>query len=190
MLQREDLPAIAQRTLRQQPDLREAVDDNAFGLQPVRLPRMIRSPVSPSSRSEEYSEALMLIRIEHAFRRDQFENLDRSRRNDPIHASAPLSRSSFSVSARTDIHADFAGACAPGNKKLQSDGGLSRSRDCPPTDAGDCGPIRRPNMSSRPATRVEARGKNFDMASICLGLHEFGLFRSERDNWLPRMTLV
>ena len=33
MLQREDLPPIAQRALRQQPDLGQAVDDHALGLQ-------------------------------------------------------------------------------------------------------------------------------------------------------------
>ena len=52
MLERENLAPVAQRALRQQPDFREAVDDDALRLEPL---DRIEDPltVSPSSRSEE-----------------------------------------------------------------------------------------------------------------------------------------
>ncbi len=55
MLQREDLAPVAQRTLRQQTDLRQAVEHDAFRVHPFELARRIDRVVSPSSRSDEYS---------------------------------------------------------------------------------------------------------------------------------------
>ena len=52
MLERQDLPAVAQRTLRQQPDLGQAVEDDAVGLERSTASK-ICFVVSPSSRSDE-----------------------------------------------------------------------------------------------------------------------------------------
>ena len=52
MLQRQDLAAVAQRSLRQQANFRKAVEHDAVGLTGSKASKM-RFVVSPSSRSEE-----------------------------------------------------------------------------------------------------------------------------------------
>ncbi len=75
LLQRKDLAAVAQRTLGQQPDLREAVDHHPMGLHPLEgfedklcgLPELQVGGVQ---------EALLLVGIKKAFRGNELKNLD------------------------------------------------------------------------------------------------------------------
>ncbi len=75
MLQREDLAAVAQRALRQQPDLRQAVDHDPLRLEPLdRFENALRG--FAQLEVGRIQQALVVVRIEHAFRRDQLEDLD------------------------------------------------------------------------------------------------------------------
>src|SRR3569833_4202908 len=76
MLQRKDLPPIAQRALRQQPKHRQTDEDDAKQLHS--LDRF----ENPGDRLAELEvrgieQALVMIRVEYAVRRHQLEDLDR-----------------------------------------------------------------------------------------------------------------
>ena len=75
MLQRENLAAVAQRTLRQQANLGQAVDHHALRLEPF---DRLEDALDGLAEFEigRIEQALMLIGIEHAFRRHQLEDLD------------------------------------------------------------------------------------------------------------------
>jgi len=75
MLERQNLPAVAKRALRQQANFGQAVDDDALGLEPL---DRCKDPLHRLAQLEVggVEEALMLIRIEHALRRHELENLD------------------------------------------------------------------------------------------------------------------
>ena len=75
MLQREDLPSIAQRTLGKQADLRQRIEDD-----PRRLDALDRLENQPGRLSEleirRIKEALLLVAIEQTFGRHHFKNVD------------------------------------------------------------------------------------------------------------------
>ena len=75
MLQRQNLPPVAQRALRQQTDFRQAVDDDALRLDPLDA---VEDALHGFAELEVggIQQALMLIGVEHALRRHQLENLD------------------------------------------------------------------------------------------------------------------
>ena len=87
VLERQDLPAIAQRALRQEADFRQAVDHHALGLEPL---DGLEDALDGLAELEigGIEQALVLIRIKHAFGRDQLEYLDGVRRSSS-HASGP-----------------------------------------------------------------------------------------------------
>ena len=97
VLQRQDLPAVAQRALRQQADLGQAVEHDAR-----RLDALDRLEDQPGGLAElevgGIEQALLLLVVEQALRRHQFEDLDARPSVQPCEA-AP-SRSSSSVSDR------------------------------------------------------------------------------------------
>ena len=75
MLDRQDLPPVAQRALRQQPDLGQAVEHHAA------RPRAFDRFENLLGGLAEFEigriqQALLLLGIEQAFRRQQFEHLD------------------------------------------------------------------------------------------------------------------
>ena len=75
MLEQQDLPAIAQRTLRQQPDFRQAVEHDAVGLHTLhRLEHSLGGLAQLQVRRIE--QRLLLLGIEQAFGRRQFEDLE------------------------------------------------------------------------------------------------------------------
>src|SRR3569623_2748603 len=124
MLQREDLPPIAQRALRQQPDLGQAVDDDA-----LRLHSLDRFE-NPGDRLAELEvrgieQALMMIRVEYAVRRHQLEDLDRRVDLPAVRARAVAE---FLLRfGKRDVDPGLAGPCA-GESELECDGGLARAR--------------------------------------------------------------
>ena len=124
MLQREDLPAIAQRALRQQADFRQAVDHDALRLQPLdRIEDALHGLAELEIGGIE--QALMLVGVEHALRRQQFEDLDcRSSIVQPCER-AP-SRNSCLGLGEADVDADFARFGAR-QQKLQGDRRLARA---------------------------------------------------------------
>ena len=73
MLEREDLTTIAQRALREQANLRQAVDDHAHGLEPL---DGLENSLNGFAELEvgRIEQALVVVRVEHAFRRNQFED--------------------------------------------------------------------------------------------------------------------
>ena len=124
VFQGEDLSPVAQRTLRQQPDFRKTVDDDALRL--VLFDRLEHA-LDGFAEFEvgRIEQTLMLIGIEHAFRPHQFADAD------PL-VDAPAVRSGslpeFLFGFRkADIEAGLADRRA-GKEKLQGDGGLSSAR--------------------------------------------------------------
>ena len=75
VLERQDLPAVAQRALRQQPDLGQAVDHDAARLGRARPPRRSAWWFRPA-RGRRNRAGSAAARIEQAFRRHQLEYLD------------------------------------------------------------------------------------------------------------------
>ena len=75
MLQRQDLPPVAQRALREQANFRQAVEHHAVGLVPLE-----RVEDAPRRLAEfevgRIEQALLLLVVEQAFGRDQLEDLD------------------------------------------------------------------------------------------------------------------
>ena len=75
MLDRQDLPPVAQRTLRQQPDLGKAVEHH-----PARFRALdrVENLLGGLAKLEvgRIEQALLLLGIEQAFRRQQFEYFD------------------------------------------------------------------------------------------------------------------
>jgi hypothetical protein len=75
VLQGQDLPAIAQRALRQQPDFGQAVDHHPFG-------RVCLDPLEDHSgglaelQIGRIEQGLLLLFVQQAFRRHQFEDVD------------------------------------------------------------------------------------------------------------------
>jgi len=77
VLQRQDLPAVAQRVLRQQADLRHRIDDDAGRPRPFDgAEDQLRGFAKLEIRRVE--KALLLVGIEQAFRRHDLEDLDRA----------------------------------------------------------------------------------------------------------------
>ncbi len=70
-----DLPAVAQRTLREQPDLGQAVEHDALRLGPLDLGDRHADGLAEFEIGR-MDEALLLVRVEAEFRRDEFEDLD------------------------------------------------------------------------------------------------------------------
>jgi hypothetical protein len=71
MLEREDLTTIAQRALREQTNFREAVDHHPHGLEPLDgIENSLHGFAELEVRRIE--QALVMIRVQHAFRRNQF----------------------------------------------------------------------------------------------------------------------
>src|SRR5205085_1253631 len=75
MLDRKNLPSITQRVLRQEADLREAVDDDPFGLRPLdrieyQLDRFTEFEIG------RVKQRLLLIPVEERLRGREFKDLD------------------------------------------------------------------------------------------------------------------
>ncbi len=124
VLQAENLPAVAQRALRQQPDFRQAVDHDALRL--VSLDRL-EDALHGFAELEvgRIEQALVLLGIEHALRRHQLADLDAI-------VDAPAMRGGafpqFLLGfGQADIEAGLAGSGA-GKQELQRNGGLSGAR--------------------------------------------------------------
>ena len=160
MLERQDLAAIAQRALRQQPDFRQAVDDDALRLQAF---DGIEDALDGFAKFEigRIEQALVLVGIEHAFRRHQFENLD-LRSDGPAVRTRAVAQFVLGF-GEADIDPGLAGRGA-GQQKLQRDRGLagpglpssrcSRLRARPPSSTSSSTGRRR----SKPAAdRVSSR---------------------------------
>ena len=133
VLYRQDLPPVAQRTLSQQPDLGQAVEDDAVG--PRRARRLRESawwsrPVPGPTNIAGFAAA----RVEQAFGRQQLEHLNTVFQRPAVEA-AP-SRSSRSVSDSV-IYRHFSPAFAPSSKNcsaivvLPVPGAPSRRNTCP-----------------------------------------------------------
>ena len=75
MLECQDLPTITQRTLRQQPDLREAIHDHPFRFQPL---NRFEKPLDRFTQFEirRVQQALALFRIERTLGRQQLDDVD------------------------------------------------------------------------------------------------------------------
>ena len=117
MLQRENLPPVTQRALRQQTDFREAVDDDPFRLYPLDA---VEDALHGLAELEirRIQQALMLIGIQHALRRYQLENLD-LRPNRPAVRPRAITQFVFGL-GEADIDTGFARFGA-GEEELQRD---------------------------------------------------------------------
>ena len=97
MFQRQDLAPVAERRLGEQPDLGKAVENDALGLDPLErfenaLGRFAELEVG------RIEQALLLVVVEQAFRRNQLEDVDAVQR--PAMRSRRRLRNSSSVSDR------------------------------------------------------------------------------------------
>ena len=75
MLDRQDLPAIAQRALREQADLRQAVDDHAGRLDPFDHLEDLPGGLA-QLQVGGVQQALLVVSVEQAFGWSQFEDMD------------------------------------------------------------------------------------------------------------------
>ena len=124
MLQRQNLPPVAQRALRQQTDFREAVDDDALRLYPLDA---VEDALYGLAELEigRIQQALVLVGIEHALRRHQLENLD-LRPDRPAMRPRAVAQLVLGF-GEADIDAGFVRLGA-GEQKLQRNRGLAGAR--------------------------------------------------------------
>ena len=123
VLQREDLTPVPQRALRQEPYLRQTIDDDALRSQPL---DRIEDALDGFAEFEVggIKQALMLVGIEHAFRRYQFEDLD-------LRADGPAMRPGAIAQlvlgfGEADVDPGFADLAAR-EQELQGNGCLARA---------------------------------------------------------------
>ena len=121
MLDRQNLPPIAQRTLRQQPDFGQAVEHD-----PAR-PRAFDGLKNLFGGFAEFEvgrieQALLLLGIQQAFRRQQFEHLDAVVQRPAMRGGA-VAQFALGFGQR-DVKAFFAGLRAF-EQELQRNGGLA-----------------------------------------------------------------
>ena len=124
MFEREDLPPVAQRALRQQPDFRQAVDHHALRPNPLDRFEHARDRFAELE-VRRIEQALVLLRIEHAVRRHQLEDFDR-RVDLPAVRAGAVAQFVLGLGQR-DIDPALAGLGA-GEQELQGDGGLAGAR--------------------------------------------------------------
>ena len=117
MLQRQNLPPVAQRALRQQTDFRETVDDDPLRLYPLDA---VENALHGLAELEigRIQQALVLIGIEHTLRRHQLENLD-LRPDRPAMGPRAVTQFVFGL-GEADIDSGFARFGA-GEQELQRD---------------------------------------------------------------------
>jgi len=123
VFQGQDLPAIAQRTLSQEPDFRQAVDHHAIRRQGLEL-----FEDHPGGLTQlqvgGIEQALLLMFVQQALRRHQLENVD-ARQVPTMGAGAgPQLLLGF---RQRDVEAAFTLGCS-GQEEAQGRGGLARSR--------------------------------------------------------------
>ena len=138
MLEGENLPPVAQRALRQQPDLRQAVDHDALGLQPF---DGLEYPLDGFAELEirRIEQALMLIRIKHAFRRHQLHDLDLVA-NRPAVRSRAFAQFALSL-GQADVDANLV-HCRRPPSEIAARSWFCRSRGYPRAGAAGCAPTR------------------------------------------------
>jgi hypothetical protein len=124
MLDRQNLPTIAQRTLRQQPDLGQAVENHpAWPAAFYRLENLLGG--FAEFEIGRIEQALLLLRIQQAFGRQQLEYLDAIAQRPAMRRGAGAQ---FTLGFRQrDVEAFFAGARAF-EQELQRHGGLAGTR--------------------------------------------------------------
>ncbi len=121
VLDRQDLPPVAQGTLRQQADFRKAVEHHPGRLDPLHhfedLPRGF-----PQLQVRGVQQALLVLGVEQAFRRDQLEDVDVLVQ---LPAVGLRALAQLALGFREgDVQAALAGGGA-GPQKMQGHGGLA-----------------------------------------------------------------
>jgi hypothetical protein len=124
VLERKDLPPVAQRALGQKADLRQAVDHDSERPYPLNL---VEDAPDCLAKLEigGIEQALVLVGVEHAFRRNQLEYSD-ALGDGPIVRGRSVPQFLFGF-REAHINATLP-ALSTGKKKLKSDSGLSAAR--------------------------------------------------------------